>query len=121
MVSTKMWVGINLSLGIIALILILVLLGLKMPSIGDALYYLDPSQAYCLAGYQEKYSLIDIDFCCLEIQQQLIKGEPVNKIINVDDQQISVTKNYYVSKDTINYLINQKAYRYCKNNGFIVN
>lgn len=120
MVSTKIWVGINVSLGIIAVILLLAFFGLKFPTMGNALYYLDSSQASCLTGYQGKYSLMDTDTCCLELQQQLVKGESVAQTITVNSEPISVTKNYYTSKNTINYLINQKAYRYCKNNGFMV-
>lgn len=120
MVSTKIWVGINLSFGIIVVILLLVFFGFEMPTMGNALYYLDSSQAYCLTGYQGKYSLMDTDACCLELQQQLVKGEPAAQTITLNNEPISVTKNYYTSPNTINYLINQKAYRYCKNNGFAV-
>ena len=120
MVSAKIWVGINMALALIAIVLLLAFIGAKLPTAGKALYYLDPSTAYCVTEYQKSYALMDVDSCCSEMQQQLIRGEPTTQEIVIDNEPILVTKKYYTSQNTISYIVNQKAYLYCKNNGFMV-
>lgn len=120
MVSSKTIITINIALGITAFILVLSLLGVTIPSVGNALYVLDPNEAVCITNYKDNYNLISTDLCCTELQQQLVKGEESNQVINMNNQKISVNKHYYTSTNTINYFINNKAYHYCKNNGFLV-
>lgn len=120
MVSTKLWVGINFSLGIIAVILILAFFGFKIPAMGKALYALDKNPAYCLASYQGQQRLADPDLCCSQMQMQLVKAEPFSQTFSINDQQIKVDKKYYTSKNTVQYFVNQKMYYYCRNNGFWV-
>ncbi|MBU1623229.1 MAG: hypothetical protein KJ597_06665 [Nanoarchaeota archaeon] len=116
MPSTKIITIINVALGLTALILILSLLGVSMPSVGSALYALDSEEAVCVTSYKDNYKEMAVNLCCIELQTQLNKGEPYNQEL----AGFKVSKHYYTSKNTINYFVNNKAYRYCKNNGFLV-
>jgi len=120
MISNKIIIIINIALGITALILVLGLLGVTTFSVGNGLYVLDSKEAVCVANYQNHYNLISTDLCCTELQQQLVKKAEAKLVIIVNNQEILVNKHYYTSANTINYFVNNKAYRYCKNNGFLV-
>ena len=120
MVSARIWSVINISLVLVAFVLFLNLLETDVPTVGAALFQLDDNDAICISAYGNQQSLLNIDFCCPELQQQLVKGEKVNTNFLLDGEQFAVQKRYYTGENTIDYFINMKGYRYCKNNGFLV-
>lgn len=63
---------INLSLGFISLLLLLDFLGVELPTIGQAQYFLDREEPLCIVQWNEKStSWNDLDRCCLAARQQL--------------------------------------------------
>ncbi len=120
MVSAKAWSVINVSLVLVAFILFLNFLEVELPTLGNALYQLDDDTAVCISTFDDQKSLLNVDLCCPELQQQLVKGERFNDDFEINGNIFKVNKKYHTGSSTINYYINQKAYRYCKNNGFLV-
>ena len=105
MVSGKTLFIINVSLGLLSVLLLLMLFGLKIPTLGQAEYALDKEEPVCMLEWEgELTPLEDIDRCCLQAKQQFeCKAE---------------------SKDNLDWLcsageglqiwLNNKAYNYCK-------
>ena len=120
MLSSKALTVLNLTLGITAFLLLLNLLGATLPSVGQALYALDSAEAVCVTNYKNNYNLMHPDLCCSELQQQLVKGADEQRTLKIGDEEVTVDKHYYTSLGTIGYFVNNKAYRYCRNNGFLV-
>ncbi len=105
MVSLKMWVSLNLSLGIVAVLLILILAGIEMPTLGRAQYLLDQESPVCAVNWKEDFTLWnDLDRCCMEARKQL--GCHKENFQNFD----------WVCQSGVNlkYWMNNKAYNYCR-------
>ena len=120
MVSARIWSVINVSLVLVAFVLFLNLLNVNVPTLGKALYQFDTNEEICISAFDGSNNLVPVNSCCLELQLQLIKGERSNQEIIIDGETFEVDKKYYTGSSTIDYYINQKAYRYCNNNGFLV-
>ncbi|MBT4936101.1 hypothetical protein HOL21_00480 [Candidatus Woesearchaeota archaeon] len=117
--TNKVWVIVNISLVFVAALLFLTLIDVNIPTLGNALYEIDGTENVCIAHYKGQMSIIqDTDRCCLQMQQQVIKGEAVTEPVNVDGTSFDIQKTYYTSESVISYFVNMKTYRYCKNNGF---
>ena len=102
MVTTKQWVILNVSLGLVGLILLLYLLGTPFTLIGEAQYDLTSGDPTCFVEWEgEKTALGDIDRCCLAAATQL-------------DCQRKDNGYYCTSADnSIAYSLNPKAHYYC--------
>lgn len=105
MVSERILSIINVSLGLLSALLLLMLLGVKLPTLGQAQYAFDKEEPVCMVEWEEELTGFDnIDRCCLQAKQQFeCKAE---------------------SKDTLDWVcgtgeglqiwLNNKAYNYCK-------
>lgn len=110
----------NISLGLVALVLLLNLVGVNLPSLGKALYSFEVGEPVCVFSYQGDNSLVPMDLCCSELPLQLVKGEKSKEFLLVEGGSSLLTKKYYTSESTGIYFINNKAYLECKINGFDV-
>lgn len=72
MVSERALFIINVSLGILSALLLLMLLGVELPTLGQAQYALDQEEPVCMIQWEEELTpLQDIDRCCLQAREQL--------------------------------------------------
>ncbi|MEK6968929.1 MAG: hypothetical protein AABW48_00715 [Nanoarchaeota archaeon] len=103
--SLKMWVSLNFSLGIVALLLVLILIGINLPTLGQAQYFFDKESPVCAVNWKEEFTLWnDLDRCCLEARKQL--GCHKETFQEFD----------WVCQSGVNlkYWMNNKAYNYCR-------
>lgn len=71
MVSERTLLVINISLGMVVVLLVLLLIGINLPTLGQAQYALDKEEPLCLVEWKgETTSFEDIDRCCLQAQEQ---------------------------------------------------
>lgn len=97
----------NIILIVVALVLLIRLLPLEGIS-GSAVWFLDFSKPEC-SFYDTKYGELPIDDlsrCCAEVEKQLACKKA--------DDRISC----FVAEDSWRYLLNNKAYNYCRTHGF---
>ncbi|MBI2573069.1 hypothetical protein HYV86_04380 [Candidatus Woesearchaeota archaeon] len=103
MVTTRQWVVLNVSLGLIGLILLLYLLGTPFALIGRAQYTLASGEPSCLVEWEgESTALGDLDRCCLAAATQLSCEKDAG-------EYHCTSADYGVA-----YTLNSKAYYYCK-------
>ena len=112
MVSTKIINIFNVTLGLTALVLILSLLGVTVPNVGQAYYHLDRSEPICIVKFQDQQAPLNVDECCLKLQQQL-------ECDTNNNPKLRTHLKCTVTEVTPDYLINWKTYRYCQKNKFI--
>ena len=105
MVSERALFIINVSLGLLSVLLVLMLLGVKFPTLGQAQYALDKEEPACVIQWGEEATpFTDVDRCCLQARQQF--------------------ECQAQSKDNLDWMcgsggglqiwLNNKAYNYCK-------
>ena len=105
MVSERVLFIINVSLGLLSVLLVLMLVGIKLPTLGQAQYALDKEEPLCVIQWGEATTpFTDIDRCCLQARQQF--------------------ECQAQSKDNLDWMcgtgeglqiwLNNKAYNYCK-------
>ncbi len=115
MVSERVWLGMNVSLGIIALFLVLTLFNVPLPTVGKAKLLLDTRAPLCIVQYGDEITpWQDIDRCCLEARKQL-------KCVRKDNDFTFGQADYMCqtgSGKTLQYHINAKAYNYCQQQVF---
>ncbi len=105
MVSERALFIINISLGITALLLLLVLLGIKLPTIGQAQYMLDKEEPKCAVSFGEELTaMADIDRCCLNAREQL----------GCHREQYQDLDWACSTGAGLKYHLNNKAYNYCR-------
>ena len=110
---------LNIALVLTALVLFSFLIGAKMPTLGKAAYWLDKSVPICVASYKGENSFLnDANLCCAELQKQL-KCDVWNEKVMIQGKWTVVDKKCYVGKSTINYLVNDKQFNYCKKEGYL--
>ena len=110
---------LNIALILTALVLFSYLIGAKMPSLGKAAFWLDKSVPVCVASFEgEKAFLPNVEICCAELQKQL-KCDKISEKIMTQGKTVIVDKKCYVGKGTINYLVNNKQFNYCKKEGYL--
>jgi len=105
---------LNVSLGIIALLLLLNLFNITLPSLGQVQYVLDRETPLCLVewkGSQESWN--DIDNCCLEARKQL---ECEFNVQNTKFGRVDWTCS--TGEGSVSYGLNNKAYRYCQQQNY---
>ena len=110
MASNKILVIINISLALLAFLLILQLFEIKLPVLGKAIE--NKAGAECLIDWDNEYTLWnDLDHCCLEARKQLDCRK---------DNLFFESKNFdWVcqtgSGRALKYWLNDRAYNYCTN------
>ncbi len=110
MVSLKQWQIINVSLGIMAVLLGMLVVGVDLPSVGEARAAVTWGEPLCVVQYDGEYTeLHDIARCCLEARQQL-QCIPITKTVSSGTVQWSCQ----TGKGTVEYLLNSKAYYSCR-------
>ena len=103
----------NVSLGLIAVLLLLTLMGITLPNLGQALSTFDPEEPLCLVQVEEKHSRWDdLPRCCLEAQAQL---ECVR-----EQQQFPEGETDFSCRSSpqLQYKLNNKALSYCQGQVF---
>lgn len=107
----RVWVIVNVSLGFVAILLLLNLFEIRLPSLGKAQYLLDKEEPLCAVQWKEDFNIWnDLDQCCLQARQQFTCDTSV---------QIFALKRFDKDCHTgqgnvIHYWLNNKAYRYCQ-------
>ena len=110
---------LNIGLGLIAILLFVHLLGVQLPTVGKASYWIDQQNPICIASFgEEKSKILDQDQCCFQVQKQL-NCENKDMSMKVGSEQISTNKRCYTGKGTIDYFLNNKMYNYCKKEGYL--
>ena len=108
MVPDRVFAIINVSLGLITVLLLLSLLGVTLPTLGQAQYLLDKEDPLCLISIQDDQTpWNDLDRCCLEARKQTLCTQEVRFLENgrVD---------WVCGSQGNGYLLNNKAYNYCR-------
>ena len=114
MFSSRVWILLNISLGVAALFLILTFFGVSVPSVGKVQYWMDQEEPLCVVNWQEDYAPLDeINRCCLEAAQQLTcLRKP---------KELSAGRVDWVCQSgpgVVGYWLNNKAYHYCQQQVF---
>ncbi|MBI2146144.1 hypothetical protein HYU22_02285 [Candidatus Woesearchaeota archaeon] len=109
MPTTKEWTTINLSLIIIVLLLTLNLAGIKLPSLGQAIYALDREPPLLAVEWKGEITKCDdLNRCCLEALEQV---ECVKQTIQSPLGKFSWSCR---NSQELQYRMNNKAYSYCQ-------
>ncbi|MBI2665576.1 hypothetical protein HYX12_03080 [Candidatus Woesearchaeota archaeon] len=112
MVSEKALTIINLSLVFVSLLLLLNFLGIELPSLGQAQYWLDQQPPICVVQWKEQLTpQTDLERCCLEARKQLecLSNLRNNQLKSQDDFDWTCQTNSGIA-----YQLNNKAYYYCQ-------
>lgn len=113
MVTERGWWIMNVSLGLIALLLTFTFIGIKLPSLGQALSAFDPEEALCIVQVGGQHSRWgDLPRCCLEAQAQL-ECVPEQQQFPEGDTDFSCRTSAQVQ-----YRLNNKAFSYCQRQVF---
>ncbi|MFH0701742.1 MAG: hypothetical protein V2A62_04865 [Candidatus Woesearchaeota archaeon] len=113
-VPSKVWIVVNVSLGVIALLLLLSFFGITLPSLGQVQYVLDREEPLCVVNWQGQLnSWPEIDSCCLEARKQLE--------CFFYQQQTDLGRIDWICKTgsgSVSYGLNSKVYRYCQQQSY---
>lgn len=108
MPSIREWTVINLSLGLLALLLIAPLAGITLPNLGKVFYLLDGNEPLMVIEWQGQFSSCkDINRCCLEALQQ------AECVLEVKNTSLGDADWRCSSGNSVEYRMNTKAYAYC--------
>ena len=108
MITKKRWDVINISLGLIALLLLITFIGIELPSLGKSTAELKEQSVCVLRNWQGDYIIRNVDDCCSE----------KNKFTTICYNELfAFAGNEFVwncpAGEKIQYHFNQEAYRYC--------
>lgn len=105
MVSSRVIFIINVSLGLLCVLLLLMLLGVELPTLGQAQYLLDKEDPLCMVEWNGEFTkLDDVDRCCLQARGMLeCQAQNSNDV----DWVCSTGAGMKI-------WLNNKAYNYCK-------
>jgi len=105
MVSERVLFIINVSLGLLSVLLLSMLLGVELPTLGQAQYMLDKEEPVCMIEWRGESTLFqDIDRCCLQARQQFeCRAE------NKDDLDWACG-----TAAGLRIRLNDKGYNYCR-------
>lgn len=105
MVSERALLVINISLGIVVVLLVLLLAGLKLPTLGQAQYALDKEEPLCWIDWDGSLTPFEnIDRCCLQAREQdQCQAEHMEK-----------TDWVCGAEQGLRIRFNNKAYYYCQ-------
>ncbi len=107
----RTWTVINLSLAVLAVLLLLTLLGVRMPTVGDALYAADPQEPLLLLQWENSLSQCrDLERCCLQVAMQAECQAEIREF--PEGRTVRHCSN---GPGTVQYWLNRKAYAYCLN------
>ena len=113
MVTDRVWWVINISLVLLSFILVLTLMGIKLPSVGQALSALDSQESLCIVQVGEEYSRWDdLPRCCLEAQAQLQCAQEKRQFLE------GRTDFSCRTSVQVQYRLNSKALSYCQQQVF---
>jgi len=114
MLSSKVWLTLNVSLLIMVVLLTLNLFNITLPSLGQVQYVLDREEPLCLVEWKSSWqSWPDIDSCCLEAIKQL---ECQHQVVSTDLGRVDW--KCFTGDGSVVYGLNNKAYRYCQQQNF---
>jgi|SRR3989344_5058276 len=107
MVSEKIWFIINVSLGLLTVLLALTLAGLQLPTLGQAQYYFDKEEPLCGVDWKGEITpMQDLDRCCLQAREQL-------ECHRETDNDFDWLCQGGTGSAVVKYRLNNKAYNYC--------
>lgn len=114
MLSNRTWTILNISFGLLALLLGLYLAGISFPSLGQAASLLDKSAPLCMVQWKENLVVWDeLDQCCLQARKQL-SCDKEEKIVGKQ----KLTRICTTGKTSVKFHLNEKAYYYCQKQAF---
>lgn len=113
MVTDRSWWIINISMGLLCIILVLMLIGITLPNVGQAISVFDSSEPLCIIQVgKEQAQWDDLPRCCLEAQAQL---ECVHEPQQFEEGSTDFSCR---SSSQVQYLLNNKALSYCQKQVF---
>lgn len=104
--TKKVWVVLNVSLGLLAVLLLLNLFEVQLPTLGRAFNLLDKEEPWCVVQWKEDYSELDLQSCCSEARKQL-SCEPQKGVFVKEVDWLCSTGPH------LKYRLNNKAYYQC--------
>tara|TARA_Y100000310_G_scaffold320198_1_gene376375 strand:+ start:1061 stop:1399 length:339 start_codon:yes stop_codon:yes gene_type:complete len=108
MVSSKVWAVINVSLGLVAVLLVLNLMGIELPTLGMSIEQLE-DEAFCvMENFQGEFIVREMSSCCAE-KRELTLGCESGTWYYQDE----VLQNYCLTGNRISYYLNNAAEDYC--------
>ena len=115
MISKRALTVINISLAVIALLLVVNLIGFKTPALGRTFASLDKTAPLCVVQWKQEFTpWEDYDRCCLEARRQLSCDR--------EENQFSVGEVQWHCKTGAGNIptiwLNSKAYAYCQQQPF---
>ncbi|MBT4538807.1 hypothetical protein HOI26_05795 [Candidatus Woesearchaeota archaeon] len=115
MPSARKWTIINISLGLVAVLLLVTFLDVELPSLGKAFYLSDSSDPICIVDWQgELNEFSDLDRCCLEARKQLYCDVVVRSINGSNIDRVCHSGKTLVDDNSLRYWLNNKAHGYCQ-------
>ena len=110
MTTVRAWVVMNVALSFVAVVLLFYLLGIHLPSVGQAISLFDKNKPLCFVEWKNDFtSWTDLDQCCLEARKQL-SCESEDQTI--DSQRM--TRVCATGKNSVRIHLNTKAYSACQ-------
>lgn len=104
--ESKALVIINISLALVALLLLLQFLNVALPSVGQALFLLDSAEPRCFVAWSKNSSpMLDLGRCCLGARQQLQC---------LAEEDVIQQTQWSCRTGALAYHLNNKAYHYCQ-------
>lgn len=101
---------LNVSLGVVAVILILMLFDVSLLSVGKAVGFVSKEEPICLTSFHGRFSRIDdLNLCCLRAREQLGCSYEKMYILGND-----LTWRCQTGKGSAQYLLNTRAYSECR-------
>lgn len=115
--SDRVWIGANVSLGVVAVLLLLLLFNVSLLSVGRGYFggITDQSRALCAVQWREDSTeLNDMDFCCVHVREQLECSQLQGF---VGQERVDWDCHTGSSEPVVHYMLNARAYRYCQGAG----
>lgn len=104
----------NISLTVVALLLLLSLFDITIPSVGQTASFFDSSTPVCYVEWQHQLTFWnDLPQCCLQARQQLSCVKDPAAYLDTP-----LDWNCLTGESTVNYRLNNKAYNYCSRQNF---
>ena len=105
------WVVLDAALALLAIVLLLPLLGVAVPSVGRVALLLDSSEPLCAVQWQTQITFWpEIGRCCLEARKQL---GCLPELAIAEGQELS-WRCQTGEGDVLKYRLNDKAYAFCQ-------
>ena len=108
MVSSKVWAVMNVSLGLIAVLLILNLMQIELPALGKSTEQLSEGAFCVMENFEGEFIVREMSTCCLEKNKLTLECE--EGIWYYQDKVLD--KRCFTGND-INYYLNKDGNDYC--------